>query len=513
MRIFLILASLLAAQTVYATAPARVAADVAAAYTQENGKAIVQDFMTFLRLPNYARDTADIDANASWVVDYLAERGFASEIWREGGGPYIYSERRVEGAEKTLLIYAHFDGQPVAHENWASPPFEPTLRTDSVERAGEVLTLDEAFDLGPDMNWRLFARSAGDDKGPIIALAAALDAMDAAGLTPSVNIKLILDGEEEIGSPTLPQVLAKHAETLAADLMLFCDGPMHQSGLRQLVFGVRGSMTIDLTTYGPARPLHSGHYGNFAPHPSDDLVRLLSSFKNDRGEVVVIGFDRGIVAPTQAEKDAIERMPKIDSALKRGLELARVEGGGDRIELLMMRPALIIKGIQAGGVGDKSRNIILPEAQASLNIRMVPGQSVENVSRAIVQHIVSRGFTPIPREPTVDEKRNRERLVRVDIKPGAYPAYRSALDGPEATALANLIADIDGAPPLLTPTMGGSLPINLVAEALETPIILLPIANHDNNQHGRDENIRLGNLFDAIRLYAGVLAGLGPRLD
>ena len=185
------------------------------------------------------------------------------------------SERRGSKDAPTVLIYAHFDGQPVIPSQWSSPPFEPTLWTSNpLSPKAKALPWDQdEF----DPNWRIVARAAGDDKGPVIALMAAIDALVAANDMPDITIKLLLDGEEERGSPTLAGVLEQVADDLEADVMLFCDGPMHQSGRRQLVLGVRGSMTVDLTTFGPNRPLHSGHYGNWAPNPNEILMKLLMS--------------------------------------------------------------------------------------------------------------------------------------------------------------------------------------------------------------------------------------------
>ena len=318
--------------------------------------------------------------------------------------------------------------------------------------------------------------------------------------------RLFLDGEEEFGSPTVAGVLAEHADRLDADLMLFCDGPMHQSGRRQLVFGVRGDVGVHLTTYGPARPLHSGHYGNWAPHPTDALMRLLATLKDMSGNILVPGYLDEVEPISEAEAAAIAAMPRIDAQLQDELALGRVEGGGRRLEELIMQPAINIVGFQAGGVEGQARNIILPTADASLDLRLVKGQTLEHVRRTLEAHFREQGFLVTDREPTLEERRANAGVLKV-VWDGGYPAYRSDLNGPEAQKLAALLEAYEGSAPLLTPTMGGSLPIHLFDQALDMPIVLLPIANHDNNQHGRDENMRLGNLLGAVGVYAAVIAG------
>lgn len=468
---------------------------------------ILSDFRQFLSLPNVAVNKSDMLANAEWIEDYIGRRGFSSETVTASGAPYVIAERNQPGATKTILIYAHFDGQPVEPANWGSPPFEPTLRDDMVENSGKIIPWSGLSTIDPE--WRIFARSAGDDKAPIIALMAALDALEADDKSPSVNIKLILDGEEEIGSPTLDRILDAHGDRLNADLMLFCDGPMHQSRQRQLMFGVRGSMTLDLTAYGPSRPLHSGHYGGWAPNPTEILIKLLADMKDDQGRIVIPGYLDDVTPTSEAEKAAISALPAVDEALRQDLAISTSDGGGKRIDELLMGPAIIVKGFNAGGVGTQSRNIILPSATVSLNLRLAPGQTPASVRAAMTHFFEDEGLTVYEREPTKEERANGT-AVLADWRPGGYRAFRSKLDSPEAQRLTTILNAIDGKDTLLTPTMGGSLPIYLFEDTFpEMPIILMPIANHDNNQHGRNENLRIQNLWDAIEIYASIIKHFG----
>jgi acetylornithine deacetylase/succinyl-diaminopimelate desuccinylase-like protein len=467
------------------------------------GGEMLTEFRELLSLPNVSTSRADMEKNAAWISTYIGKRGFTSKIVSAGGAPYIIAERPAPGATKTVLIYAHYDGQPVEAANWQTPPFEPTLKA-----AGATIDWSRLTSGSIDPNWRVYARSAGDDKGPVIALMHAIDALESAGLSSSVNVKLILDGEEEFGSPTVAQILEQHARELAADVLLFCDGPMHQSGRRQLVFGVRGDVGVHLTTYGPARPLHSGHYGNWAPHPTDALMRLLATLKDMEGRILVPGYLDEVTPISEAERVAIAAMPSVDAQLREELALGRVEGSGERLETLIMQPAINIVGFQAGGVGRQARNIILPSATASLDLRLVKGQTLEKVRSSLEEHFQAQGFFVTHEEPDTEILKAHPGVLRVEWE-GGYPAYRSALDGPEAQKLASILREYEGQPPLMTPTMGGSLPIYLFDKALDMPIVLLPIANHDNNQHGRDENMRIGNLFSAVGVYAAVLHAFG----
>ncbi|MEM6572990.1 MAG: M20/M25/M40 family metallo-hydrolase [Pseudomonadota bacterium] len=473
-------------------------------YPNDHGAEMLEDFRAFLSLPNVSTRQEDMLANAEWIQRYIGQRGFQSQVVTAGRSPYVLASRHVSDDLPTVLIYAHFDGQPVLPSNWATPPFKPTLKS-----GVEVLDWTEAL-AGPlSREWRIYARSAGDDKAPVIAIMHAIDLLEANDLPLSINIKLFLDGEEEFGSPTLRGILEAHGDELDADLMLFCDGPMHQSRRRQLVFGVRGDTAVNLTTYGAIRPLHSGHYGNWAPHPTDSLIRLLSTLKDDAGNILVPGYLDEMTPITQAEREAVAAMPRVEDRLQDELALGRLEGEGRRLEELVMMPAIIIKGFQAGGVGNQARNIILSSATAALDLRLAPGQTVAGVRRALSAHFESQGYHLIDSDPTPRQRRQHPKLLKADFGEKGYRAFRTRLDSPEAEKLIEIVEAFDQQRPLLTPTMGGSLPIYLFEDLLDMPIIILPVANHDNNQHGRDENLRLANLFDAVGVYAAVLSAYG----
>jgi acetylornithine deacetylase/succinyl-diaminopimelate desuccinylase-like protein len=483
---------------------AQEGARTAREFREQNTQAILSDFAEFLRLPNVASNLDDMAANADFIQAYIGERGFRSRVVAAGGAPYIIAERAGRPGAPTVLIYAHYDGQPVVPEDWVSPPFEPTLWS-AMPGTPDAQRLDLA-QKEYDPEWRLTARAAGDDKAPVIALMAAIDALTAAGNMPDVGIKLFLDGEEERGSPTLAGILAQVGDDLSADVLLFCDGPMHQSRRRQLTLGVRGSMTIDLKTFGPNRPLHSGHYGNWAPNPNEILMRLLLSLKDAQGRPVVKGFVEDVTPVSPAERAAVAAMPAIDAQLKSELGIGENEVSAERVEQATMRPAIVVRGLYGGAVAERGRNIIEPDAQASLNIRLVPGQSPQRVVEQFRAHFAAQGMTVSEAPPPAGAA--REKHLQLSVRPGGYRAFRTPVDAPIVAQLKQIMDRLPGEETLITPTMGGSLPIYLFEDTLDMPIVILPIANHDNNQHGRNENLRLQNLFDAIELYAEILVGL-----
>ncbi|NNL94416.1 MAG: M20/M25/M40 family metallo-hydrolase [Xanthomonadales bacterium] len=470
-----------------------------------NEQLIIDRFAGLLRIPNVAADTVNIRRNAKHIQEMLGEAGMQTQLLElDGANPAVYGERLVPGAQTTVLIYVHYDGQPVNPADWASNPWVPVMRTGMVEQAGEVVPMMAPF----DPQWRIFARSAGDDKAPVVALQSALMALDEAGIAPTVNIKVFMEGEEEAGSPNLRAMLEKHRDVLAADLWLFCDGPAHQSRRWQLVYGVRGSYGFDLTVYGPNRPLHSGHYGNWAPNPIALLSDLIGTMRDTNGNVYVDGFYDQFRPLSEAELAAIARTPRMDEAMMRELGIARPETE-DRLEIAISRPAMNLRGIYGGDVGASARNAIQPSASASIGLRLVPDLTPEHLRTVIEQHVHDQGFFVTGQDPTPEQRQQHGRIAKLSwSKSGGYPAYRASFDEPLAVRISDILMDLSGGTLIQTPTMGGSLPIYIVGEVLQVPVLILPVANHDNNQHGANENLRLQNLWDAIEIYAAVLTGL-----
>ncbi len=496
----LLLAICICEQDIYAADDATV--NTVREWRERHEQGIVDEFVELLRLPNVASDPDGIQLNAEHAASLLRGAGMQARVLRlEGANPVVFAERSQSGAKHTIMIYIHYDGQPVNPADWASDPWRPVLRDAPVELGGKTLELKAPFD--PDS--RLFARSAADDKAPIIALKAALNALDDAGLPLSVNLKVYLDGEEEAGSPGLRSMLEHYKDLLDSDLWLFCDGPMHQSRRRHLVYGVRGTVGLNMTIHGANRPLHSGHYGNWAPNPVMRLAELLTSMRDPRGKVLIEGFHDEVRPVSEQERSAVKASPLMDEQLLEELGLGESESP-ERLEMAILRPALNVRGIHSGGVGGDSRNAIQPTATASVGLRLVPDQTPEHLRRVVERHIMAQGYHIVRDQPSPSELKAHDRIVQINWSAsGGYPAYRASFDDPMAKRIIEILDPMEEQGLILTPTMGGSLPIFVIEEVLNTPILILPIANHDNNQHGANENLRLQNLWDGIETYAALL--------
>jgi acetylornithine deacetylase/succinyl-diaminopimelate desuccinylase-like protein len=480
------------------------------AWRIQNEPAVLRELSGFLTIPNLATDSLSIRRNADTLVAMLARRGIAArKLEAPGSPPAVYGELRVPGATRTIVMYAHYDGQPVDPARWATPPWTPTLRDAPLERNGRVIPLpDRGGVLNDDA--RLYARSASDDKAPIIAMLTAIDALRAARTPLSVNVKFFFEGEEEAGSDHLEAMLRRHAGLLASDGWIFGDGPVHQSRRPQVVFGVRGVMGAELTAYGPARALHSGHYGNWAPNPSMLLAHLLASMRDLEGRITIAGFPDDVRAPGATERAAIASAPPVDTLLRRELALGDVEGDGAPLLERILAPALNVRGLDGGPVGSRAANVIPTQATASLDFRLVPDQTPSRVRELVEAHVRGQGYHVVHEEPTLDERTRHARVARIQWEQG-YPGFRTDMDAPLSRAVMGVMNAATNGQVVAVPMLGGSLPMYLFAEILHAPLVIVPIVNHDNNQHAANENLRIGNLRDGIEIYAQLFARLGAE--
>ena len=477
------------------------------AYRTAHDVAIVRELADLLLIPNLARDSANIRRNARHLATMLERRGMRPRLLEvPGAPPAVYGELNTPGATRTVVFYAHYDGQPVDTAQWTNPPWAPTLR-DAALPAGKVIPIPTRPGTMQG-EWRLYARSASDDKSPIVAMLAAIDALRASRIAPTVNVKIFLDGEEEASSPHLEEILRTHASLLRADLWIIGDGPVHQLRLPQILFGARGVFGAELTVYGPARTLHSGHYGNWAPNPIALLANLLASMRDEDGRILIAGFGRDVVPIGERERAAIQAAPRLDSALRTELLLGGTEADDALLVERVMLPAINFRGFRSANVGSLANNAIPTEARASIDFRLVPRQTKERIIELVEAHARSQGYHIVHREPTPAERMAHRKVLRIDWG-GGYPAAVTPMGDPAAIAVARAADLAVGAPIIKLPLMGGSIPLNGIEEVLRTPFVILPIVNHDNNQHAANENLRLQNLWDGIELYAGVLTTLG----
>jgi len=333
----------------------------------------------------------------------------------------------------------------------------------------------------------------------------AIDALKALGQRPSVNLKFFFEGEEEAGSPHLGDIIDRNKDLLAADAWIIDDGPVHQSGRKQVVFGARGDTNVDVTVYAAKRPLHSGHYGNWSPNPAMMLARLLASMKDDDGRVTIDGWYSDVERLGEAELRAIADAPKYDEELKKQLGLKRVEGGGKSLMELINVPSLNINGFGSGDIGALARNIIPTTATAVLDLRLVKGNDQNRQTQRLVDHIKKQGYHVIDREPSDAERAQYPMIARVNVRPGGYNAERTRMDLPISVAVIEAVQSTTPDKIVLLPTSGGSLPLSIITENLRTVTMSVPIANYDNNQHAENENIRLQNLWDGIETFAALM--------
>ncbi len=495
------------AQKRAAIPPAQVAEEVRN-YRLNNEDRIIRELMEFLAIPNVANDTENIQKNATHLVEMLEARGIETHLLPiSGRGPVVFGKLNAPDAKRTVIFYAHYDGQPVDPAAWTdSKPFEPTLRSDSIEAGGKRIPPPEKHPGAYNDHWRIYARSASDDKSPIVALLAAIDALRAQRIPLGVNLKVIFEGEEEAGSTNLQRTLELHKNLLGGDLLITADGPVHQSGRPLVFFGNRGDIGLDITVYGPIRALHSGHYGNWAPNPIMELSRLLASMTDANGRVLIDGYYDDVVPLAAIERQALALMPDNDADLQHELGIAKPDGGGKKLLELINEPSLNVRGIRSAYVGEHAQNIVPEKAEASLEARLVKGEDPQKKFEQIAGFIRKQGFYVIDHEPTMEERREHPRIAKI-INEGGYRAARTPMDLPVSKALVQLIQAATGGNAVITPTLGGSVPM-YIFEDLGLPYIGVPIVNYDNHQHSSDENLRLKEFWRGIEEYGALLADL-----
>ena len=503
--IFSCLAVILAPLSMPEILSAQSPVEVARAYRQENGSKILRDFSELLSIPNVARDSANILRNAQYIRDQLTARGVTSELlFVDGAPPIVYGELLVPGAERTLGIYVHYDGQPVDPTMWSNAPWEPTLYTQALENGGQVIPMPADGD-SIDPEWRIYARSAGDDKAPLGALFAVLDAFNERGIQPTSNLKFFLDGEEEAGSRHLREYLeGNRAKLDDIDVWLFFDGPVHQSRRPMVTFGVRGVTGLEVTVYGANRPLHSGHYGNWAPVPGQMLATLLAGMKDADGNVLIDGFYDTVEPLSEEEREILANMPDYDEELKQELGLAWTEGGGQTLPERLLLPSLTVRGLSSANVGALARNVVPATATAALGVRLVKGNDPEAMLDLVEAHIRNQGYHIVREDPDEATRLQYPRIAKVTRRSG-YPAARTSVELPIVRQIIGAAHEAAGEELLLVPALGGSLPLYLFTQVMERPALITPIANHDDNQHAANENLRIANLWYGIDLYAALL--------
>ncbi len=490
--------------------PAQVAREVRD-YRMANEGRIVRELSEFLSIPNIASDTPNIQKNAAHLVEMLEARGIETHILPIAGrGPVVFGKLISPEAKRTVIFYAHYDGQPVDAAAWTDgKPFEPVLRDAAIEAGGKRIPSPASSGqrgAAYSDDWRIYARSAADDKSPIVALLAALDALRAKKIPLAVNLKVIFEGEEEAGSTNLQRTLELHKNLLGADLLITADGPVHQSGRPLVFFGNRGDIGVGVTVYGPVRALHSGHYGNWAPNPAMELSRLLASMKDADGRVLIEGYYDDVTPLGEVERKALSEMPQNDADLQRELGIAKPEGRGKKLVELLMQPSLNIRGLRSAYVGEQAQNVVPEKAEASLEARLVKGEDPKRKFEQIAAFIAKQGFYVLDSEPTLEERRAHARIAKVAYE-GGYRASRTPMDLSVSKAVVEVVKAATGNDAVIMPSTGGSVPM-YIFDDLGLVWIGVPIVNYDNHQHSSDENVRLGHFWRGMEIYGAILANL-----
>ena len=470
----------------------------------DNMEPAIELYREFLALPNDAVFPDDIDRLIAWMEDAFGERGFETRQLATAGSPALFAQRLTSARRPTVLVYLQADGQPVDPRAWAqADPWVAVLKRQRHDGEWEEIpwsSISESYD--PD--WRVFARSASDSKGPMTQFMIAMQLLDELDAAPDYNLKVIIDTEEELGSPNLADALSANQELLESDFLLIFDGPPHASNEPTVSFGARGIATVTLTTYGPRVAQHSGHYGNFVPNPAFDLARILASMKDKDGVVTIPGFYDGVEL-TDAVRDELARVPDDEAGMLRSMGLGRHEAVAESLQESIQYPSLNIRGMGSAWIGDEARTIIPPTATAELDIRLVKESDPHRLIGLVREHVESMGYVVLDRSPSDEERLELARVASLTYEI-SYAAFRSEFDSSAGRMARAGLKRIYGEEPILIRTMGGSIPISLIIDTLQIPAAVVPTVNIDNNQHSPNENLRLGNFFEGIVMLMSVLS-------
>jgi acetylornithine deacetylase/succinyl-diaminopimelate desuccinylase-like protein len=478
-------------------------------YILQQQHSMLKEYIDFLSIPNVYGDSINIYRNAEFIKQMLENRGVKAQLLtveKTNSSPVVYGEVITPGATKTIAFYAHYDGQPVNPKQWAQglEPFKPALVTNRLDRDGKFISFPAANEpINPD--WRLYARGSSDDKAGVYAIIAAYETLIKNNIAPGINIKFFFEGEEEAGSINLAELMEKYKNELKADCWIICDGPRHQSGRKQIAFGVRGDVNVDLIVHGAKRPLHSGNYGNWAPNPAMRLAQLLSSMKDKNGMVTIKGWYADVVPLSATEKEAIKKVPDIETILKDELAIAVPDGGGKSFLQLINLPTLNINGMQSMNTGAMASNIIPTTATAVLDLRLVLGNDVDRQVNKLISHIKAQGYFVTDKTPTDEERKKYGWIAQVNKRKGGYNAQRTPMDFPLAKNITTAVQSTTKEPVVLLPGIGGSLPLYLFEKILKAKPVTMNLVNYDNNQHAENENLRLGYLWEGIETVAAVM--------
>lgn len=463
----------------------------------------INDLREFVAIPNDALNPNDIEDNIFWLKKQFEQRGFNTVQLETENLPLFFAAMPMDDAKPTVLIYMHFDGQSVDPTKWDQPnPYQTVLKKPKGD-GFETVSFDKLGD-DIDYDWRLFGRSTSDDKGPIVMLLHALDLLKSEGVDIPWNIKVILDGEEEKSSNPLPKAVKQYRELLEADFLLINDGPIHASGKPTVIYGCRGITSMTLTTHGPVKPQHSGHYGNYAPNPGFQLAQILASMKDASGKVTIPGYYDGIFLEDEIMA-VIKKVPDDDKLIAEKLQFKEAEKVGGFYQEALQFPSLNIRGLGSGWIGEKARTIVPESATAELDLRLVPETDGTRLKNLVKSHIRNQGYHVIDHIPSKEERLAHNKIVTV--KDGSVTdAFRTDLNNAYGIFLVNTLGEAFNEEVVQIRIMGGTVPIAPFINELEIPAFIVPMVNPDNNQHSPNENLKIGQLAYGIKTFYSLLS-------
>ena len=468
----------------------------------------LDEFVEFLSYPNDANYESDIYKLMDWTENKFKSLDFKINRLDTETIPLMLASKHISDDYKTVLIYMHLDGQPVDLSKWNQEnPFIPVYK---LKEDGKFVDYDSNklanidYETLEERDIRIFARASSDAKGPVMMLIQAMKFMNSKNIDNKFNLKLIMDFEEEKGSPSLPDAVKKHSTILKSDALLIFDGPQHESDLPTLNFGNRGISSITLKTYGPVVPQHSGHFGNYAPNPVFRMSNILSSMKDENGIVKIKGYYDGITISNQVKK-YLDNVPDDEESMLDKMQFKKPESVGNSYQEAIQFPSLNVRGIRAGWVEDEVRTIVPSECIAEIDVRLVIESDGYRLHELIKKHIEGLGYVVLDHEPSKEERMKYDKIVKFNSTV-SYPAFRTDIDSDLGNWLSETLTRTFGVEPVLRRTSGGSVPISPFVNVLNIPAVGVPTVNKDNNQHSPNENIKLINYIKGIESFVGILS-------
>ena len=444
------------------------------AYVDAHQQEFIDRLLAYVARPSISAHGVGIRETADFLLSYLQELGMEAHLLEGGGWPFVYGRHGGSAHAPTALLYGHYDVQPPDPlDAWNSPPFEPEIR-----------------------DGRIWGRGVGDNKGQHLAQLLAIESWLAVTGSLPCNVIVLLEGEEEVGSPHISDCVRDHRALLAgADLVITADGPVHESGRPCIKFGPRGIASFELRAVHAQRDFHSGNWGGVAPNPIWTLVHLLATMKDSRGAITIDGFYDNVAPLNQLEREALDALPVDVAAVMEGAGLERLDEPQERpfFDRLAAWPTFTVNGFHGGYGGPGTKTVLPHEATVKCDMRLVENQRVDEILDKVEAHV-------------------RRHAPEVEfIRQGGMEPSRTPLDSPYTRPLQRAFRAAQGEDPLLIPAMGGSLPDYAWTKILGVHSFTTPYANHDEANHAPNENLEVARFIAGIRTGAAVLAYLGEE--